>query len=272
MNRLIFSDKFYVILLGENLALEKQLKKIGEQTGFRVLQSTSLEDLQIVLNKVKNAIALISCTEELNLNLPAFFPFKEKYLKLDQSSDLSKTLFWLHEKIIDAVPTKLVHLMENVIPFIASRLLGDEWANLKKTSDLDGSFTNLVNCTTSALNFTARATCEVNFERLRKEYPSLAVKSDEFLMDLFSEVCNQNLGALNFRLREIGLDPLISLPIGIKLRAQDQVTQMHFMPIVRLMDSKMTAAISIAVQIDPKCQASWSSVSTTPADGEADFL
>jgi len=272
MSRLILENRSYLIFAAHHPAIENQLKKIGEKIGFRLLKVQAQEKLEDIVAKVKNPVALISDRSELDLSLPHFRVFKDRYFEIATDTEALRVLSWLHQKIREPIPLKLLELMENAIQDIAPRLLGTELGQLSQSDDYEHPFTNLVTCDSSANHFSAKASCEVDFGRIRTEYSSLRKMSDSQLVDLFGEICNQTLGSVNFRLRSIGLDSRISLPMGVELRASDSAVQVDYMPMLQLTDKKHTTSICIAVKVESQCPARWDELVVTAADGEVEFF
>jgi len=272
MNRLILDSRSYVIFDATHPVVENQLKKIGEKIGFRLLKIRPGEKLEEIVGRVKNPVAIISDRIGLDMLSPVYFLLKDRYFKIDSRTDAGRVLSWLHDKMIEPIPSTLIQLIENAIQDIAPRLLGTELGLFSKSADFERPFTNLITCDSSANHFSARALCEVDFGKIKKEYSSFRTMSDIQLVDLFSEICNQTLGSLNFRLRSIGLDPLISLPIGVELRATDSATQVDYMPMIKLIDEKRTISICIAVKLESQCPARWDELVVTAADGDIEFF
>lgn len=272
MNKLILENRSYVIWDADYPTIENHLKKIGERIGFRLIKVKPHEKLEEIIVKVKKPIALFSNRLGLDLTSPHFSNFKDRYFKLHAQGDISNAVPWLHKKMIEPIPSKLIQLVENAIQDIAPRMLGTEPGLFSKSDDFERVFSNLITCDSSAHHFSAKASCEVDFAKIRTEYTSFKKMTDQQLVDLFCEICNQALGSMNFRLRSIGLDPRISLPIGVELRAADSVTQVDYMPMIKLIDKKRTTSICIAVKVEPQCSAKWDELEVTATDGEVDFF
>lgn len=269
--KLILKSKAYLVILGENKEFEAGVISMSERLGFRILKAENAEDAQELLEKIQILVGIVNLGK--SDVLPLLPHHRESLIAVHSSADVQKCLFRLDEMVCSKIPARLCELINNAIVELAPKLLGKSFHGLTRNSNYNIKFTNLVTCDTSAAGFSGKASCEANFSKLRQNYPEMKNKTDLQLVDLFGEFCNQLLGVVNYGLRPLGLSPLISLPIGAELSGKGQsVSQVEFMPMVRIVDRHAALSVGFGVKIDPGCDVRWSDLSVRVHKGKVEFF
>ena len=178
----------------------------------------------------------------------------------------------LEKHLTSSLPKRLIELVENTVADITPMFLGNTFKDFKRNFDFGLKFTHLVTCDTSADGFSAKIACEINFKKMRSIYPDQKNKTDHQLVDVFSELCNQTLGVINVGLRQIGLQPMISLPICAELSANSAISQVDYMPMIRFVDGQETLAINVSLHVDALCVARWGDLITQASKGDIEFF
>ncbi len=270
MASLTLPIKARLLLLGSHIALETQLEKMSRRMGFAYTITNSLEELTMALSKVKMLVGVVICSQKtLALTLPNGAK-RAIYIKPSDSIDIVLEKF--DAFFSSDYPKNLINLFENTANRITSIMFGKEFGVLKRNLDFTMKATNLITCDSSADGLSVKISCEIDLLRFRQVYPKFAKNSDNRLVDTCSEICNQLLGVINAGIRPTGLNPLISLPIGVELNKDSQVVQVDFMPLTQFIDSYKTIVISMGTKIDVACPAQWANLLIDPETGSTEFL
>ena len=129
MGKLILPTKAYLVLWGDSLELETQLKRMGERIGFRLIKVRSQEELQETISEIKTFVALVYVKSPPNL-LPIFPAIGKKIFLYDSGSSILEMLTELENLILSTIPERLVKLVSNSISEIAPRLMRFEGLKL----------------------------------------------------------------------------------------------------------------------------------------------
>jgi hypothetical protein len=270
---IIFSTKSYLICHQCDEGTVSRLTGLGKRLGFGCVAAGSAAELQDLRQRVRKLVAAVSIGGGEELKKAGF---SATDIVSVPSGDASRLFRELDSRVAAGVPANLQKLIEASIPRVAEQLLGippNVWG--RALEDSGSTFSCISSCDSTAEGLQTKVVSEINLELLRKSYPASAVakKDDRQLLDAMGEIGNQILGTLNHRLREIGLRPLIALPLTVHADRSATVAQSVYMPMIRLLDRSGAIALSVSALIDPDCPAAWDRLAGTPsASAEVEFL
>ncbi len=260
----------YLICYGINIQLFEILAQIGERVGFSCLLCSTQEAVLDTLSRNDALAGVVIGDHEI------FATFLESQLKsplnVRSVEDIPQVLKKFDEYLTKGLPKKLITLSENTILHSSKQIFKNYMGSWERSLDFNLRFSHCSMCDSVAAEVFAKASCEINVKRIKLNFPEFAEKQDKQLMDMSGELCNQMLGIFNAALRKIGVQSLISLPVGVQMSESNKIFQNDFMRQVRLIDATQSVALGLLIKLDPRVEIKWDQLSDDLVFDEIDFL
>jgi hypothetical protein len=259
------------LCFGASRELMKVMDRVGSQLGFLSMEFSSPESLLVAVEGAWDFGGILVVGNPQLADSVRAQSAVGVVIALDPDTSADELLLQLDKAQGAEVPENLVQLITTAIRVVSERVFG---VSLKWQRSLDFklAFGSRSICDAVAEGFVGKASCEMNFDLMRKNLSRFEKKTDRQLQDAGGEICNQVLGIVNSALRAQGLRPMISLPISIELGKNQGVAQARYMPHVRFVDSTQMIALGVLVRIDRTCKVNWASLETGLPTDEVDFL